>query len=67
MTPTKTTALSARKNLIAQIAQRHAAEREFIKSTAVKLSTENCSEYDTVIAEEFAALQNTSTTNPSFS
>lgn len=54
------TAKTARKNLIAEIARRHAADREFAKSVAVKESTGTANEYDTIVAEEFAALEKAS-------
>jgi len=60
MKNTSTPALTARKNLIAQIAQRHAAEREFLKSVSVKESTDTESEYESVIAEEYDRLQKAS-------
>jgi ribose 1,5-bisphosphokinase PhnN len=50
----------ARKNLIAEIAKRHAAEREFVKSVSVKESTGTAEEYDAVIAEEFERLEKAS-------
>jgi len=60
MKNTSTPALTARKNLIAQIAQHHAAEREFLKSVSVKESTDTESEYESVIAEEYDRLQKAS-------
>jgi len=66
-TPALTTpALTARKNLIAQIAQRHAAEREFVKSVSVKESTGTESEYQSVITEEFDRLQKASINTAGF-
>ena len=53
-------AKTARKNLIAEIAKRHAAEREFVKSVSVKESTGTTAEYDTIIAEEFERLEKAS-------
>jgi hypothetical protein len=61
-----TPALAARKNLIAQIAQRHAAEAEFVKSVAVKESTDTESEYQSVITEEFDRLQKASINTAGF-
>jgi hypothetical protein len=66
MKNTSTPALTARKNLIAQIAQRHAADREFVKSVAVKQSTDTESEYQSVIAEEYASLQKASINTSGF-
>lgn len=54
------TAKTARKNLIAEIARRHAADREFAKSVAVKESTETSTEHDAIIAEEFDRLEKAS-------
>ena len=51
---------TARKNLIAEIARRHAAEREFVKSVSVKETTGTTAEYDAVIAEEFERVQKAS-------
>jgi hypothetical protein len=53
-------AKTARKNLIAEIAKRHAADREFVKSVSVKESTGTTPEYDAVIAEEFERLEKAS-------
>jgi ribose 1,5-bisphosphokinase PhnN len=50
----------ARKNLIAEIARRHAADRAFVKSVAVKETTSTTDEHDAVIAEEFARLEKAS-------
>jgi hypothetical protein len=50
----------ARKNLIAEIARRHAADRAFVKSVAVKESTGTTAEHDTIIAEEFERLEKAS-------
>jgi ribose 1,5-bisphosphokinase PhnN len=50
----------ARKNLIAEIARRHAADRAFVKSVSVKESTATTDEHDAVIAEEFARLEKAS-------
>jgi len=61
-----TPALAARKNLIAQIAQRHSAERAFVKSVAVKESTDTQSEYQSVITEEFDRLQKASINTAGF-
>lgn len=55
-----TPALIARKNLIAEIARRHAAEREFAKSVAVKESTGTSDEHDEIIREEFERLEKAS-------
>lgn len=55
-----TPALIARKNLIAEIARRHASERKFMKSVAVKETTTTTDEHDAVIAEEFARLEKAS-------
>lgn len=60
MKNTTTSDLNARKNLIAEIARRHAADREFIKSVSVKETTTTSDEHDAVIAEEFARLENAS-------
>jgi len=61
-----TPALAARKNLIAEIAKRHAAEREFLKTVAVKESTDTQSEYQSVINEEFDRLQKASINTAGF-
>lgn len=66
MKNTSTPALTARKNLIEQIAQRHAADREFVKSVSVKESTHTESEYQSVIAEEYASLQKASINTAGF-
>ena len=55
-----TPALAARKALIAEIARRHAADREFAKSVAVKESTETQNEHDAIVAEEFERVQKVS-------
>jgi len=61
-TQTNSKILADRKSLIAAIAQRHAAERNFLKSVSVKPSTDTESrQYEIVIAEEFEALQKSST------
>jgi hypothetical protein len=52
-----TPALEARKNLIAEIAQRHAADRAFAKSVAVKETTSTSDEHDNIIREEFERLE----------
>lgn len=54
------TAKIARKNLIAEIARRHAAERDFVKSVAVKESTATSDEHEAIVAEEFARLEKAS-------
>ena len=66
MKNTSTPALATRKNLIAQIAKRHAAEAEFVKSVAVKESTDTESEYQSVITEEFDRLQKASINTAGF-
>ena len=66
MKNTSTPALIARKNLIAQIAQRHAAEAEFVKSVAVKETTDTETEYQSVITEEFDRLQKASVNTAGF-
>jgi hypothetical protein len=66
MKNTSTPTLIARKNLIAQIAQRHAAEREFVKSVSVKESTDTDSEYQSVISEEYDRLQKASINTAGF-
>jgi hypothetical protein len=60
MTPQTKMQLEVRKSLIAKIAQRHAAEREFVKSVSVKESTDTDSEYQSVITEEYDRLQKAS-------
>lgn len=60
MKNTNTAALVARKNLIAEIARRHSADRAFVKSVAVKESTETTDEHDSVIREEFERLEKAS-------
>ena len=52
--------LESRKNLIAEIARRHSAEREFAKSVAVKESTETEDEHTAIISEEFSRLEKAS-------
>ena len=66
MKNTSTPTLIARKNLIAQIAQRHSAEREFVKSVSVKESTDTESEYQSVITEEYDRLQKASINTAGF-
>jgi len=66
MKNTSTPALTARKLLIAKIAQRNAADREFVKSVSVKASTNTESEYQSVIAEEYANLQKASINTSGF-
>jgi hypothetical protein len=66
MKKTETTAMIARKELIASIAKRHAAEREFMKSAEVKTSTNTSSEYENVITEEFQALLKASINSANF-
>jgi len=61
-----TATLAARKNLIAQIAQRHAAEAEFVKSVSVKETTDTESEFQSVISEEFDRLQKASVNTAGF-
>lgn len=53
-------AKTARKNLIAEIARRHAAEREFARSIAVKETTKVADDHEAIIAEEFARLEKAS-------
>jgi hypothetical protein len=57
---------SARKNLIAQIAQRHAAEKRIIENLSVNESKTTSSEndYDCIVEQEFAKLLTSSTFNP---
>jgi hypothetical protein len=57
-----TPALIARKELIAKIAQRHAADREFINSlNTVKSSTKVATAEEVDFAEELETLQKAST------
>ena len=57
---------SARKNLIAQIAQRHAAEKRIVDNLSVNESKTTCSEndYDAIVEQEFEKLLASSTFNP---
>ncbi len=55
-----------RKNLIAQIAQRHAAEKRMIEEFAVSESKVQSSEndYEAIVEQEFEKLLTSSTFNP---
>ena len=64
MTPHTKMQLEARKSLIAKIAQRHAAERELIKSFEVEDNTKVSSDYDNLVQDEFARVRKASTFNP---
>jgi hypothetical protein len=57
---------SARKNLIAEIAQRHAAEQRLIKQFSVNESKTTSSEndYDSIVEQELEKLLTSSTFNP---
>ena len=54
----------ARKSLIAKIAQRHAAERDLLKSFEVEKNTDITSDYEALVQDEYARVRKSSTFNP---
>jgi hypothetical protein len=64
MTPQTKAQLEARKSLIAQIAQRHAAERDLLKSFEVEKNTKVSDEYEALVQDEYARVRKASTFNP---
>jgi hypothetical protein len=58
------TTSEARKSLIAQIAQRHAAERKLFSSLEVQKNTDVESEYTSMVRDEFEKVLKASTFNP---
>ena len=57
---------SARKNLIAEIAQRHAAQKRMAEEFSVNESKTTSSEndYDAIVEQEYEKLLSSSTFNP---
>jgi len=64
MTPQTKAQLEARKSLIAKIAQRHAAERDLLKSFEVEKNTKVSDEYEALVQDEYARVRKASTFNP---
>jgi len=64
MTPQTKAQLEARKSLIANIAKRHAADRELFKSVEVEKNTDITSDYDALVQDEYARVRKSSTFNP---
>jgi hypothetical protein len=64
MTPQTKMQLEARKSLIAKIAQRHAAERDLLKSFEVEKNTDITSDYEALVQDEYARVRKSSTFNP---
>ena len=64
MTPQTKMQLEARKSLIAKIAQRHAAERDLLKSFEVEKNTKVSDDYDALVQDEYARVRKASTFNP---
>jgi len=64
MTPQTKMQLEARKSLIAKIAQRHAAERDLLKSFEVEKNTKISDDYEALVQDEYARVRKSSTFNP---
>jgi hypothetical protein len=64
MTPQTKMQLEARKSLIAKIAQRHAAERDLLKSFEVDKNTKFSDDYEAIVQNEYDRVRKSSTFNP---